>query len=83
MFKIPCRTAMPYGGFDKAAKLMTFQLPEFEAALPELEPMVVFHQDISTRPNFNRTPLGWTPTSTENLVNLGIDLEFNAETDDL
>lgn len=77
------RTAMPYGGFDKAAKLMTFQLPEFEAALPELEPMVVFHQDISTRPNFNRTPLGWTPTSTENLVNLGIDLEFNAETDDL
>ncbi|XP_051897308.1 myozenin-1-like [Pristis pectinata] len=82
-FKCFNRTAMPYGGFEKAAKLMTFQLPEFEAAPPEPEPVLVFHQDISTRPNFNRTPLGWTPTSTDNLVNLGIDLEFNAETDDL
>ncbi|XP_072138682.1 myozenin-1a [Mobula birostris] len=82
-FKCFNRTAMPYGGFEKAVKLMTFQLPEFEATLPEPEPVLVFHQDISTRPNFNRTPLGWTPTSTDNLVNLGIDLEFNAETDDL
>ncbi|XP_048419611.1 myozenin-1a [Stegostoma tigrinum] len=77
------RTAMPYGGFEKAAKLMTFQLPEFDTVPPEPEPVVVFHQDISCRPNFNRTPLGWTPMSTESLVNLGIDLEFNAETDDL
>ncbi|XP_078055474.1 myozenin-1a [Mustelus asterias] len=77
------RTAMPYGGFEKAAKLMTFQLPEFDTAPPEPEPVVVFHQDISCRPNFNRTPLGWTPMSTDSLVNLGIDLEFNAETDDL
>ncbi|XP_038638590.1 myozenin-1a [Scyliorhinus canicula] len=77
------RTAMPYGGFEKAAKLMTFQLPEFDTAPPEPEPVVVFHQDISCRPNFNRTPLGWTPMSTDSLVNLGVDLEFNAETDDL
>ncbi|XP_041032369.1 myozenin-1-like isoform X2 [Carcharodon carcharias] len=77
------RTAMPYGGFEKAAKLMTFQLPEFDTAPPEPEPVVVFHQGISCRPNFNRTPLGWTPMSTDSLVNLGIDLELNAETDDL
>ncbi|XP_067876399.1 myozenin-1-like [Heterodontus francisci] len=77
------RTAMPFGGFEKAAKLMTFQLPEFDTAPPEPEPLVVFHQDISCRPNFNRTPLGWTPMSTDSLVNLGIDLDFNAETDDL
>ncbi|XP_067828492.1 myozenin-1-like [Heptranchias perlo] len=77
------RTAMPYGGFEKAAKLMTFQLPEFDTAPPEPEPVVVFHQDISCRPNFNRTPLGWTPMSTDSLVNLGVDLEYNAETDDL
>ncbi|XP_060710045.1 myozenin-1-like [Hemiscyllium ocellatum] len=77
------RTAMPYGGFEKAAKLMTFQLPEFDTAPPAPEPVIIFHQDISCRPNFNRTPLGWTPMSTDSLVNLGIDLEFNAETDDL
>ncbi|XP_078387026.1 myozenin-1a [Cetorhinus maximus] len=82
-FKSFNRIAMPYGGFEKAAKLMTFQLPEFDTAPPEPEPVVVFHQDISCRPNFNRTPLGWTPMSTDSLVNLGIDLEFNAETDDL
>uniref|UniRef100_UPI00398E3281 myozenin-1a n=1 Tax=Pristiophorus japonicus TaxID=55135 RepID=UPI00398E3281 len=83
LYKSFNRTALPYGGFEKAAKLMTFQLPEFDTALPEPEPVVVFQQDISCRPNFNRTPLGWTPMSTDSLVNLGVDLEFNAETDDL
>ncbi|KAK1164454.1 myozenin-1-like isoform X1, partial [Acipenser oxyrinchus oxyrinchus] len=54
------RTAMPYGGYEKASKLMTFQLPEYAAAPEEPEHPVIYQLDINSRPCFNRLPLaGW------------------------
>lgn len=50
---------MPYGGFEKASQLMTFQLPDIEVAVEEPETAVVYQHDIGSRPSFNRTPIGW------------------------
>ncbi|KAG9346189.1 hypothetical protein JZ751_008012 [Albula glossodonta] len=56
------RTALPYGGFEKASQLMTFQMPDIEVPSDEPETAVVYHLDISSRPSFNRTPIGWVCT---------------------
>ncbi|RXM35788.1 Synaptopodin 2-like protein [Acipenser ruthenus] len=78
------RTAMPYGGYEKASKLMTFQLPEFDTAPEEPEHPVIYQHDINSRPCFNRTPIGWVGSGEP--CQLSVDLEnvpFEGETDDL
>ncbi|XP_033881510.2 myozenin-1-like [Acipenser ruthenus] len=78
------RTAMPFGGYEKASKLMTFQLPEYEAAPEEPEHPVIYQHDINSRPCFNRTPIGWVGSGEP--CQLSVDLEnvpFEGETDDL
>lgn len=78
------RTAIPFGGFEKASKLMTFQLPETEVVEEEPEPAVVYHQDISTRPSFNRTPIGWVTSGESSSIHMELDtIPFDGETDDL
>lgn len=78
------RSALPFGGFEKASKLMTFQLPETEAK-EEPEPAVVYHQDINTRPSFNRTPIGWVTSGGESgSIHMEMDtIPFDGETDEL
>ncbi|MGH0155353.1 UNVERIFIED_CONTAM: hypothetical protein FKN15_029217 [Acipenser sinensis] len=78
------RTAMPFGGYEKASKLMTFQLPEYDAAPEEPEHPVIYQHDINSRPCFNRTPIGWVVSGEP--CQLSVDLEnvpFEGETDDL
>lgn len=78
------RTAIPFGGFEKASKLMTFQLPETEVVEEEPEPAVVYQQDISTRPSFNRTPIGWVTSGESGSIHMELDtIPFDGETDDL
>ncbi|MCJ8730377.1 hypothetical protein PDJAM_G00183720 [Pangasius djambal] len=78
------RTAMPFGGFEKAAQLMTFQLPDIEAAAEVREPAVVYHHDVHSRPSFNRTPIGWVGSGDTSNIHLQIDtLPFDGETDEL
>ncbi|MBN3321890.1 MYOZ1 protein, partial [Atractosteus spatula] len=77
------RTAMPFGGYEKASKLMTFQLPEIDTAPEEPEPAVYQH-DITARPSFNRTPIGWVCSGEPSHVTLELDtMPFDGETDDL
>ncbi|XP_072533146.1 myozenin-1a [Salminus brasiliensis] len=78
------RTALPFGGFEKAAQLMTFQLPDIDVATEEPEPAVVYQHDISSRPSFNRTPIGWVGSGEPSNIHLEMDtMPFDGETDDL
>ncbi|XP_036407045.1 myozenin-1-like [Megalops cyprinoides] len=79
------RTALPFGGFEKASQLMTFQMPDLDVAPEELEPAVVYHLDINSRPSFNRTPIPWVCTSEHSDVLMEhLDtIPFDGETDDL
>ncbi|XP_034040708.1 myozenin-1-like isoform X2 [Thalassophryne amazonica] len=78
------RTAMPYGGFEKASQFMKFQLPDTEATKQETEPTVVYQHDIDCRPSFNRTPIGWVGSSEPSSIHMESDaVPFDGETDEL
>ncbi|MEQ2243011.1 hypothetical protein ILYODFUR_002661 [Ilyodon furcidens] len=78
------RMAIPYGGFEKANQLMKFQLPETEVTKEEPEPAVVYQHDISCRPSFNRTPIGWVASSEPSSIHMEADaVPFDGETDEL
>ncbi|KAL0177861.1 hypothetical protein M9458_026755 [Cirrhinus mrigala] len=78
------RSALPYGGFEKASQLMTFQLPDIEVAAEEPETAVVYHHDIGSRPSFNRTPIGWGGSAEPGSIHMELDtIPFEVETDDL
>ncbi|XP_053732040.1 myozenin-1a [Synchiropus splendidus] len=79
------RSAMPFGGFEKANQLMKFQLPDPEASKPEPEPPVVYQHDIGCRPSFNRTPIGWVGSSEPSSIHMETSdaVPFDGETDEL
>lgn len=81
---IPSRTALPYGGYDKASKLLTFELPEVIPAADEAEPLPSLQADIRSRPSFNRTPIGWVCSEDNSHIHMELDsVPFDGETDDL
>ncbi|XP_029464828.1 myozenin-1 [Rhinatrema bivittatum] len=77
------RTAMPYGGYEKASKLMTFQMPEFDAGPIEPVPVIVYDQAISNRPTFNRTPVGWLGSGEMSHLNIDLNVPVDGETEEL
>ncbi|KAL0964366.1 hypothetical protein UPYG_G00322870 [Umbra pygmaea] len=79
------RSATPFGGFDKASQLMTFQLPDAHVVAPEEpEPPVVYQHDIGSRPSFNRTPIGWVGSGEPTSIHMELEtIPFDGETDDL
>ncbi|XP_040033860.1 myozenin-1a [Gasterosteus aculeatus] len=77
------RSAMPYGGFDKANQFMKFQVPKSEAK-EEPEPAVVYQPDIGCRPSFNRTPIGWVCSGEPGTINMETEaVAYDGETDEL
>ncbi|XP_029608841.1 myozenin-1 isoform X2 [Salmo trutta] len=84
-FKSFNRSATPFGGFDKASQLMTFQLPDtHEVAHDEPELAVVYQHEIGSRPSFNRTPIGWVGSGEPSSIHIELDtMPFDGETDDL
>ncbi|XP_068114150.1 myozenin-1 [Hyperolius riggenbachi] len=76
------RSAMPFGGYEKASKLMTFQMPEFDAE-PEPESITVFNANVTNRPSFNRTPIGWLGAGENANYNIELDVPVGGETDEL
>ncbi|KAF3708035.1 Myozenin-1 Calsarcin-2 [Channa argus] len=84
MYKCFNRTAIPYGGFEKANQFLKFQLPDAEATKQEPEPAVVYQHDIGCRPSFNRTPIGWVGSSEPSSIHMENDaVPFDGETDEL
>lgn len=77
------RTALPYGGYDKTSKLMTFEVPEFSIATEEPDSLPSLQADIRSRPSFNRTPIGWVCSEDNSHIHMDLDFPFDGETDDL
>ncbi|KAM4624453.1 myozenin-1b [Polymixia lowei] len=83
-FKSFNRTALPYGGYDKASKLLTFELPEISMEPEEPEPLPTLQADIRSRPSFNRTPIGWVCSEDNSHIHMDLEnMPFDGETDDL
>uniref|UniRef100_A0A8C2B5T6 Myozenin 1b n=1 Tax=Cyprinus carpio TaxID=7962 RepID=A0A8C2B5T6_CYPCA len=76
------RTALPFGGFEKASRFVTFEQPEIKDEEPQ--PVSVFQYNICCRPSFNRTPIGWTCNEEHSHIHMELDnIPFDGETDDL
>lgn len=78
------RTALPFGGYDKVPKKLTFEFQELNGGSEEPEPWPSMQANIGSRPSFNRTPIGWV--CSEDNPNIHMDLDsvpFDGETDDL
>ncbi|XP_056111625.1 myozenin-1b [Rhinichthys klamathensis goyatoka] len=76
------RMALPFGGFDKASRLVTFEAPEIKATDEEPQPVPEFN--LCCRPSFNRTPIGWTCNEEHSHIHMELDnIPFDGETDDL
>ncbi|XP_007938801.1 myozenin-1 [Orycteropus afer afer] len=77
------RTAMPYGGYEKASKRMTFQMPKFDLGPLLSEPLVLYNQNLSNRPSFNRTPIPWLSSGEAVDYNVDIGIPLDGETEEL
>ncbi|KAM5310290.1 myozenin-2 isoform 2-T2 [Glossophaga mutica] len=53
------RVATPFGGFEKASKMVKFKVPDFELLLLTDSRFMAFQNPLSGRRSFNRTPKGW------------------------
>ncbi|KAM6964050.1 myozenin-1b isoform 2-T2 [Tautogolabrus adspersus] len=84
LYKSFNRTALPFGGIEKVAKTLTFELPEINIATEEAEPLPSLQADIRSRPSFNRTPIGWICSEDNSNIHMDLDtMPFDGETDDL
>ncbi|XP_006004583.1 myozenin-2b [Latimeria chalumnae] len=54
------RVATPFGGFDKASKMITFKFPELDFPAVNDPKFLALQTSRPGRPNFNRTAQGWT-----------------------
>lgn len=53
------RVATPFGGFEKASKMVKFKVPDFELLLLTDSRFMAFENPLLGRRSFNRTPKGW------------------------
>ncbi|OPJ84551.1 synaptopodin 2-like protein isoform B [Patagioenas fasciata monilis] len=77
------RTAMPYGGYEKAAKRMTFKVPQFDICPLLPESLMIYNQNFSNRPSFNRTPIPWMPSGDSSEYHTEINVPRSGETEEL
>uniref|UniRef100_A0A8C2R1L6 Myozenin 2 n=1 Tax=Capra hircus TaxID=9925 RepID=A0A8C2R1L6_CAPHI len=59
IFKKDHRVATPFGGFEKASKMVKFKVPDFDLLLLTDPRFMAFTNPLSGRRSFNRTPKGW------------------------
>lgn len=84
LYKSFNRTALPFGGFEKGNRLLTFETPAIRLAPEEPEPLASLQADIRSRPSFNRTPIGWVCSEDASHIHMEVDnIPFDGETDDL
>ncbi|NXB47621.1 MYOZ1 protein, partial [Leucopsar rothschildi] len=77
------RTAMPYGGYEKAAKRMTFKVPQFDICPLLPESLMIYNQNFSKRPSFNRTPIPWMPSGDFSENQTAVNVPVSGETEEL
>uniref|UniRef100_A0A8D0GNS3 Myozenin 2 n=1 Tax=Sphenodon punctatus TaxID=8508 RepID=A0A8D0GNS3_SPHPU len=78
------RVATPFGGFERASKLVKFKVPEFNLLLLNDPRFMILANPLSTRRSFNRTPKGWTSENIPiKLTIQSLDTSAVPETEDL
>ncbi|EOB04154.1 Myozenin-1, partial [Anas platyrhynchos] len=77
------RTAMPYGGYEKAAKRMTFKVPQFDICPLLPESIMLYNQNFRNRPSFNRTPIPWMPSGESSEYHTEVNVPRSGETEEL
>ncbi|NXY88341.1 MYOZ1 protein, partial [Alcedo cyanopectus] len=77
------RTAMPYGGYEKAAKRMTFKVPQFDICPLIPESLMIYNQNFKNRPSFNRTPIPWMPSGDASEYHTEVNVPRSGETEEL
>ncbi|XP_012656752.1 myozenin-1 [Otolemur garnettii] len=77
------RTAMPYGGYEKASKRMTFQMPKLDLGPLLSEPLLLYSQNLSNRPSFNRTPIPWLSSGEPVDYHVDVGIPLDGETEEL
>ncbi|CAN2388914.1 telethonin binding [Pristimantis euphronides] len=53
------RAATPFGGFDKASKMITFKVPDYDLSSMNNFTFDMSIDPVRARKSFNRTPQGW------------------------
>ncbi|NXU73061.1 MYOZ1 protein, partial [Oreotrochilus melanogaster] len=76
------RTAMPYGGFEKAAKRLTFKVPQFDICPLLPDSLMMYNQNLGNRPSFNRTPIPWIPSG-DSEYHIDLSAPRSGETEEL
>nr|XP_060634998.1 myozenin-2 isoform X1 [Anolis sagrei ordinatus] len=83
-FKSFNRVATPFGGFERASKLVKFKVPDFNFLLLNDPRFMVLANPLCTRRSFNRTPKGWTSESIPIMITIqSSEVNGVPETDDL
>ncbi|KAM3939021.1 myozenin-2 [Leptodactylus fuscus] len=78
------RAATPFGGFEKASKMITFKIPEYD--MPSMNNLTfdLSIDPLRARKSFNRTPQGWTSENPHIIISSDIIFNPNVpESDDL
>lgn len=84
LFYMSKRTALPFGGFEKASRLVTFEPQEVKVTDEEPQQVSVLQYNLCCRPSFNRTPIGWTCNEEHSYIHMELEnIPFDGETDDL
>ncbi|XP_015261406.1 PREDICTED: myozenin-2 [Gekko japonicus] len=78
------RVATPFGGFERASKLVKFRVPDYNFLLLNDPRFMVLANPLSTRRSFNRAPKGWISESIPIMITIQ-STEANGvpETEDL
>ncbi|TFK16284.1 Myozenin-2 [Platysternon megacephalum] len=77
------RVATPFGGFERASKLVKFKVPDFNLLLLNDPRFMILANPLSTRRSFNRTPKGWMSENIPIMFIQPSDSNTVPETDDL
>ncbi|KAJ7406750.1 Myozenin-2 [Willisornis vidua] len=54
------RVATPFGGFERASKLVKFKVPDYNLLMLNDPRFMILANPLAARRSFNRTPKGWT-----------------------
>lgn len=76
-FSLYFRAATPFGGFEKASKMITFKMPKFDMQTMNDFTFDMIPNPLNSRKSFNRAPQGWTSQHPNIIVST--DILFNPE----
>lgn len=77
------RVATPFGGFERASKLVKFKVPDFNLLMLNDPRFMILANPLATRRCFNRTPKGWTSENIPVVFIQPSDSNTVPETEDL